>query len=139
MVKVIVGKKGTGKTKMLIDMVNRAVEEDRGSIVCIEAGRNLTYDIKYAARLIDIYDYPIAPGVDPLFAFICALHAQNFDVSHIFIDSLQKSARIDDLAEFERFIKQLDAFGSRHNIDFTVMLSCERELAEKHLSEYLQD
>ncbi len=137
MVKVIVGKKGTGKTKMLIDMVNQAVEENHGSVVCIEAGRNLTYDIKYAARLIDIYDYPIAPGVDPLFAFICALYAQNFDVTHIFIDSLQKSARIDDLAEFERFIKQLDAFSNAHQIEVTVMLSCERELAEKHLGQYL--
>ena len=70
MVKVIVGKKGSGKTKMLIDMVNHAVDEDHGSIVCIEAGRNLTYDINHAARLIDICDYPLAPGVDSLFAFI---------------------------------------------------------------------
>lgn len=137
MVKVIVGKKGSGKTKMLIDMVNQAVEEDHGSIVCIEAGRNLTFDIKYAARLIDIYDYPIAPGVDPLFAFICAIYAQNFDVTHIFIDSLQKSARVDDLAEFERFIGQLDAFSEKHQIKFTVMLSCDVELAQKHLGKYL--
>ncbi len=137
MVKVIVGKKGTGKTKMLIDMVNRAVEEDHGSIVCIEAGRNLTYDIKYAARLIDICDYPLAPGVDTLFAFICAIYAQNFDVTNIFIDSLQKAARIDDIEEFERFINQLDEFSEKHHIKFTVMLSCDRDLAEKHLSKYL--
>lgn len=137
MVKVIVGKKGTGKTKMLIDMVNRAVEEDHGSIVCIEAGRNLTYDIKYAARLIDICDYPLAPGVDVLFAFICAVYAQNFDVTHIFIDSLQKAAHIDDLAELARLVKQLDAFSEDHNIKFTVMLSCEKDVAEKYLGQYL--
>ena len=137
MVKVIVGKKGTGKTKMLIDMVNHVVEEDHGSIVCIEAGRNLTYDIKYAARLIDICDYPLAPGVDVLFAFICAIYAQNFDITNIFIDSLQKAAKIDDLAEFARFIEQLDQFSEQHHIKFTVMLSCEREEAEKYLQKYL--
>lgn len=137
MVKVIVGKKGTGKTKMLIDMVNHAVEEDHGSIVCIEAGRNLTYDIKHAARLIDICDYPLASGVDTLFAFLCAIYAQNFDVTHIFIDSLQKAARMDDIAEFARFIRQLDAFSEEHHIKFTVMLSCDRAEAEKHLSQYL--
>jgi len=137
LVKVIVGKKGSGKTKMLIEMVNHAVEEDHGSIVCIEAGRNLTYDIKHAARLIDICEYPLAPGVDSLFAFLCAIHAQNFDVTHIFIDSLQKAARIDDIKEFARFIDQLDKFSDENNIKFTVMLSCEREDAEQYLSKYL--
>lgn len=137
MVKVIVGKKGTGKTKMLIDMVNQAVEVDRGSIVCIEAGRSLTYDIKYEARLIDICEYPLASGADPLFAFICAVYAQNFDVTHIFIDSLQKAARTDDIAELERFVKLIDAFGEERNIQFTVMLSCEKDEAEAHLAQYL--
>ena len=137
MVKVIVGKKGSGKTKMLIDMVNHAVDEDHGSIVCIEAGRNLTYDINHAARLIDICDYPLAPGVDSLFAFLCAVYAQHFDVTNIFIDSLQKAARVDDIAEFERFIKQLDEFSEQHHIKFTVMLSCDRDVAEEHLSKYL--
>jgi hypothetical protein len=137
LVKVIVGKKGSGKTKMLIDMVNHAVSEDHGSIVCIEAGRNLTYDIKYSARLIDIYDYPIAPGVDTLFAFLCAIYAGNFDVTHIFIDSLQKASHSDDMAEFGRFAKLLDEFGKKHNIKFTFMLSCDRDAAEKYLAEYL--
>lgn len=137
MVKVIVGKKGSGKTKMLIDMVNHAVEENHGSIVCIEAGRNLTYDIKYAARLIDILEYPLAPGVDPLFGFICGIYAQNFDVTHIFIDSLQKSARTDDFGEFERFIRELDAFSTKQQIKVTVMLSCDEELAKEHLAQYL--
>lgn len=137
MVKLIAGKKGTGKTKLLIDMVNRAVEEENGSVVCIEAGRNLTYDIKYSARLIDICDYPLTPGVDSLFAFICAIYAGNFDVSHIFIDSLQKAARVDDIDQFEKFIGQIDCFGERHNVKFTVMLSCDITAAEERFSKYL--
>lgn len=63
---------------MLIDMVNKACEEENGSVVCIEGGRNLTYNIKYAARLVDICEYPIAAGVDAFFAFVCAIYSQNF-------------------------------------------------------------
>lgn len=137
LINLIVGHKGSGKTKMLIDMVNKACEEENGSVVCIEGGRNLTYNIKYAARLVDICEYPIAAGVDAFFAFVCAIYSQNFDITHMFIDSLQKAARTDDLSEFARLLDNMEAFSEKYGVNFTVMLSCEREEAEKYLGKYL--
>ena len=137
MINLIVGHKGSGKTKLLIDLVNKACEEEHGSVVCIEGGRSLTYNIKYSARLIDICEYPIAPGADTFFAFVCAIYAQNFDITHIFIDSLQKAARTDDLAELARLLDMLSAFGDRYGVKFTVMISCERGEAEQYFAQYL--
>ena len=137
LINLIVGHKGSGKTKMLIDMVNKACEEEHGSVVCIEGGRNLTYNIKYAARLVDILEYPIAPGIDAFFAFVCAIYSQNFDITHVFIDSLQKAARTEDLAQLALLLDKLEAFGEKYGVRFTVMLSCEREDAEKYFGKYL--
>ena len=119
------------------DMVNKACEEEHGSVVCIEGGRNLTYNIKYAARLVDILEYPIAPGIDAFFAFVCAIYSQNFDITHVFIDSLQKAARTEDLAQLALLLDKLEAFGEKYGVRFTVMLSCEREDAEKYFGKYL--
>ena len=137
MINLIVGHKGSGKTKMLIDMVNKACEEEHGSVVCIECGRNLTYNIKYAARLVDILEYPIAPGIECFYAFVCAIYSQNFDITHIFVDSLQKAARTDDLAELARLLDKLELFGEKYGVDFTIMLSCEQEDARAHFGKYL--
>ena len=138
MINLIVGHQGSGKTKILIDLVNKACEEENGSVVCIEGGQNLTYNIKYAARLVDVCEYPIAPGVDPFFAFICAIYSQNFDITHIFIDGLQKAARTDDLAELARFMQMLENFDAKYGVSFTVMLSSDDVEAEQYLAKYIK-
>lgn len=137
MINLIVGHQGSGKTKMLIDMVNKACEEENGSVVCIECGRNLTYNIKYAARLVDILEYPIASGVDAFFAFVCAIYSQNFDITHVFVDSLQKAARTDDMSELARLLDNMEAFSEKYGVRFTAMLSCDRADAEQYLGKYL--
>ena len=136
MVKVIMGEKGTGKTKLLIDMVNRAAEANDGSVVCIEGGRNLTYDIKYSARLTDYFDYPIEKSFDSLFAFICGIYAQNFDISHVFIDSLYKIAGPGGMPETEAFLKKLEDFGAANHVDFTVMITADKALASDEVRKY---
>ena len=137
LVKVILGKKGTGKTKLLIDMVNRAVTEETGDVVCLEGGRQLTYDISYAVRLVDVCDYELDMSYEVLFGFICGIYAQNFDVSHIFIDSLYKVCGCSDLAEAEKFIVRLDKFAQKNNVKFTIMISDEEENASENLKKYL--
>ena len=102
MVKLIVGLKGTGKTKMLIEMVNNATAASKGSVICLEKGDKLRFDIKYQARLIDVEEYNIADA-HALQGFVAGLHASNSDITHIFVDSALKICG-DDVAAFEEYV-----------------------------------
>ena len=110
MVKVIMGARGTGKTKKMVDLVNKAVNEEAGNVVCIEKGQNLRYNIKYSAKLIDISDYPMALSYDTIFAYICGVYSGNYDITHMFIDSLYKLTGEDDDAKAVEFLDKLDRF-----------------------------
>ena len=86
MVQLIIGLKGSGKTKKLVDMVRDAVNEETGDVVCIEKERKLTFDIPYQARLIDAGVYDIG-SYEFLRGLICGVHAGNYDITHFFIDN----------------------------------------------------
>lgn len=113
MVKLIVGLKGSGKTKTLIDMVNKAAAESKGSVICIEKGNKLNYDITHKARLIDTDSFMVADG-QALYGFVAGISAGNHDITDIFIDSALKICG-DDMAAFEAFVgevaKLADALG----------------------------
>ena len=117
MVKLIMGLSGSGKTKTLISLVSEAIEKEQGNVVCIEKSRHLTYDIPYQARLIRTDDYGVR-GNTMLLGFLCGLHAGNYDITHFFIDDLNKI--LDDRSNeaLEKFLDTLSAFGERENINF---------------------
>lgn len=119
MVKLIMGLSGSGKTKTLISLVSEAIEKEQGNVVCIEKSRHLTYDIPYQARLIRTDDYGVR-GNTMLLGFLCGLHAGNYDITHFFIDDLNKI--LDDRSNeaLEKFLDTLSAFGERENINFTI-------------------
>ena len=87
MIHVIMGLKGSGKTKKLIDGINTAVAQASGDVVCIEYGKKLTYDVTYKVRLVDSQEYGIK-SVEMLKGFLSGMHAGNFDITHVFIDNL---------------------------------------------------
>ena len=87
MVRVIMGVKGTGKTKQMIDLINSAVDSEHGNVVCIERGAKLTYDIHSKIRLVEASDYDMT-DLTFLKGFISGMVAGNFDITHVFIDSL---------------------------------------------------
>jgi energy-coupling factor transporter ATP-binding protein EcfA2 len=89
MIKLIVGSKGSGKTKAMIDMINAAVKTTTGNIVVVEKGMKLTYDIDHAARLIDLDEYKIMGG-EMLYGFIAGLMAGNYDITEIYVDGILK-------------------------------------------------
>ena len=89
MVTLLTGKKGSGKTKKLIDMVNAALEKSNGNVVVIEKGQQMTYNIPYAARLVDSDAYHVK-GQEALLGFISGICAGNYDVTDIFVDSTLK-------------------------------------------------
>ena len=111
MVQLIVGLKGTGKTKALIDEVNKAAESSHGAVVCIEYGRKLTYNIQYQARLVDAKDYDVNDA-SKLYG--------------LFIDSALKICQ-DDIASFEEFILNTDKITRKNNITCLITASIAPE------------
>lgn len=89
MIKLIVGTKGSGKTKAMIDQINTAVKTTNGNVVVVEKGMKLTYDIDHAARLIDLDEYKISGG-EMLYGFVAGLLAGNYDITEMFIDGILK-------------------------------------------------
>ena len=121
MVKLIVGVKGTGKTKTLIDMTNEALSESSGNVVCIEKGTKLKFDVKHQARLINTTEYGIC-GADALYGLVCGLYAADYDISHIFIDSALKICK-ENLEDFTRFLNLADNISNKNNFRFVITSS----------------
>lgn len=136
MVKVILGLKGSGKTKQLIQSINETVKQDSGSVVCIEKGDALRYDVSYRCRLIDASTYQLF-GYTFLKGFICGLHAGNFDITNIFIDSFYKIIAEPSEEKTKEFLEWCDAFGEANNIRFTVSLSRDAATAPDWMKKYV--
>lgn len=136
MVKLIMGVKGSGKTKQLIELINNAAKDEPGNVVCIEANRNMTYDIHYHIRLIDAQEFKLT-SYDLYRGFISGLYAGNYDISHVFIDNLCKAIGRELDGETEEFLAWLDAFGEQNNIKFTVTISADQAQASEAVKKYL--
>ena len=136
MVRLIMGVKGSGKTKQLIELINNAAKDEPGNVVCIEANRNMTYDIHYHIRLIDAQEYKLN-NYDLFRGFISGLYAGNYDISHVFIDNLLKTVGQGINGETEAFLDWLDAFGERNGIKFTVTISGDASAATEGMKKFL--
>ena len=135
MVRVIMGKKGSGKTKQMIDLINSAVQTEHGNVVCIEKGEKLTFDIHYQIRLVEASEYDIA-SYTALKGFVSGLYAGNYDITHVFIDSLTKIVGGDTNVETENFLDWLNAFSEKNGIKFTVTISDDASLASEGVKKY---
>ena len=135
MLKLIIGVKGTGKTKTLISMVNDAVEKSEGTVVCIEKGVGLRFDVKYTARLINTNDYLIFDA-EALYGFVAGILASNHDVTDLFIDSALKIAN-NDMAAFETFLKEVDELSNRLNVNVVATSSIPTEEASDIVKKYI--
>ena len=136
MVKVFMGLPGSGKTKHLIDLVNNAVENESGNVVCIELGQKLRFDLNHNAKLVDITEYDFQGSFETLTAFVSGMYAGNYDITHIFIDSTLKNAGTDDVAAIEDFLGRLDAFSEKTGVKFTVSLSTDVSRATDKIKKY---
>jgi len=135
MLKLIIGTKGTGKTKTLIEMVNNALDTTKGSVVCIEKGDKLKYDIKYQCRLIDTEEYLITDG-QSLYGFIAGILASNHDVTDIFVDSALKICQ-QDTESFDYFLKEVDSLLKTHDVNCVITSSLAIENASDIVKKYL--
>jgi energy-coupling factor transporter ATP-binding protein EcfA2 len=123
MITLIVGKKGSGKTKKLIEHANQAVKQSNGNVVVIEKGLKLTYDISHQARLIDTDAYGIQ-GADALSGFISGICAGNYDVTDIYVDSTLKIIG-QDMKAFTAFAEKMNTLSNLANTKITLLVSAD--------------
>ena len=135
MIRVIVGKKGSGKTKQVIEMINSAVDTEHGNVVCIEKGEKLMLDISHKIRLVEASEYDIA-DYTAMKGFISGLYAGNYDITHIFIDSLTKIIGSEVNFETEKFLDWLNVFSQKNGIKFTITISDEESLMSEGIKKY---
>ncbi len=130
MIKLIIGNKGSGKTKRLIDMVSSASQTTKGLVVCIEQGDTLTYSIPHKVRLVDSNAYGIS-GYSEYFAFLSGICAGDHDVTDVFGDAtLRIGGR--DYNALSAFLDRVSVLSEESNINFIFTISCdESELPEK--------
>ena len=136
MVRLIMGEKGTGKTKKLIEMINTTAQEDNGSVVCVEAKSTMTFDLHYHVRLISAYEYDLS-NYEALRGFLFGLYAGNYDISHVFVDNLCKIAGSTDWQAVEKFLHWLDCFSESNEVKFTVTVSADEDVATEGMRQYI--
>ena len=135
MIHVIMGLKGSGKTKKLLDAIHAAVADANGSVVCIEYGKKLTYDVSYKVRLCDSQEYGIC-SPEMLKGFLSGLHAGNFDITHVFIDNLYKTIG-QDKAAAEDFVTWCAKFAADNNMEITMTISEDPAAAPEAMKQYI--
>lgn len=135
MVKLIMGLKGSGKTKKLVELVKDAVESETGSVVCIEKDKNLTYDIPYTARLIHASEYGIETN-ELLKGFISGLHAGNYDITHVFIDNFYKMLSDTSNEAVAELLDWMESFSVRESVKFTISATAEPESVSDGIRKY---
>lgn len=125
MVELIVGKKGKGKTKVLLDRVNGTVKEANGSIVYLDKSTKHMYELNNKVRLIDVSSYPIK-NADEFVGFICGIISQDHDLEQIYLDSFLKVAKLED-ADITNTLEQLDKIGQTYNVSIIISISLDKE------------
>ena len=135
MIRVILGLKGSGKTKKLIEAIHETLASANGDVVCIEYGKKLTYDVNYKVRLVDSQEYAIT-NTAMLKGFMSGLHAGNFDITHVFIDNLYKTIG-NDVAAAEDFIGWCAQFAAVNNMNITMTISEDPANLSEDVKKYL--
>jgi len=125
MIKLIIGNKGAGKTKKLIDMVNACVENSDGNVVCVEKEPKLTYDISSKARLLETDTYRIS-GCKAFYGFLAGICAGNYDVTDVLVDATFKIVGR-DYEKLPQFFEMLSELSAATDVDFVFTISCDKE------------
>ena len=135
MVKILVGHKGTGKTKQMVELANTAVEERKGSIVFIIKDDRLKHDLNYNIRMVVMDEFEYVTNIDEYIGFIYGIISSNSDIELIFIDSILKHADI-AIRDLPVFLKRLQNISDRHNVEFIVSLSADLDELDASVRQY---
>ncbi len=135
MVKFILGAKGSGKTKLMIDMANEAGKKSNGSVVYIDRDRNHIHDLDRKLRFIDTSDFNI-DSLKSFYGFLCGVISQNYDIEQIYIDGQKIITNAPD-EQLEEFIFHLKKLGEKFGANFVLSSSRNQEAAPEFLKEYM--
>ena len=135
MIKLLIGHKGSGKTKKMIELANSSLETINGSIVFINKNQRLMYDLKYKIRVVCMEDFPLITNVDEYIGFLYGVISQDHDIELIFIDSILHYADI-NTSNVEDFLERLNIISTTYGMDFIVSLSADKENLGDFLSKY---
>lgn len=126
MIDAIIGHKGSGKTAKLVNAIVELAGSKDNNIVCIESGKRFDQSIPYTVRLIDINEFPVQ-GYDQLLAFISGMNAKDYDISHLFIDSVYKVAKVEGAEGLESFIESLEQLSEKAHVHMVLTISEDPE------------
>lgn len=135
MIKLIVGVKGTGKTKQLIELVSQALNTTNGDVVCIEKGDKLRFDVNYRCRLVDTEAFGVTDAAS-LYGFVAGILASNHDVTDVFIDSALKICQ-EDTAAFDEFLKKADVIAEKNDAKLVITASIPAENVTETMKQYI--
>lgn len=134
MIKLITGRKGTGKTKRLIDNINTAVAETNGCLVCVEKGETLRRSISYKVRWVGVEQFDIA-GYENFYGFLAGMLAGNYDIKEIFVDGILKIGGA-DYDELGKMFAKLDKLTGKDTI-VTFTVSADNDELPESVTKYL--
>ena len=137
MIKVIIGNKGHGKTKRLIELVNTCVENSDGNVVCVEKEPKLTYDVSSRARLLETDTYAIK-GHKAFYGYLAGICAGNYDVTDVLVDATFKIVGR-DYNEPIKFFDMLSDLSEASDVNFYFTLSCDKEDLPVELFDYCEE
>ena len=137
MIKLIIGNKGAGKTKKLIDLVNSCVENSDGNVVCVEKEQKLTYDVSSRARLLETDTYRIS-GHKAFYGFLAGICSGNYDVTDILIDATFKIVGR-DYSKLPLFFEMLSELSEATDVDFIFTISCDKEDLPVEIFDYCEE
>ncbi|MBE7033388.1 MAG: ATP-binding protein [Ruminococcaceae bacterium] len=136
MINVIIGEKGTGKTARLIDAVHNAEKVATGSVVFINKGKRHVLDLSHKVRLVDTEEYGIN-SYDAFYGFVCGILSQNYDIAHVFVDSITKIVN-DDMAALEAFLDKINVVAEQNNAEIQIILSMNPADASDAIKKYVK-
>ena len=135
MIKLIVGTKGTGKTKAMIEHINAVTKTTSGNVVVLEKSMQLTYDIDHAARLIDLDDYTVC-GYEMLYGFVAGVLAGNYDITEMFVDGTLKICN-HDVAGLGAFLSKVNKIAAASNTNITFTISADLDALSDEVKQYI--
>ena len=135
MVKLLIGRKGSGKTKQMIDLANQSLEQRDGSIVFINKDNRLMLDLKYRIRVVCMEEYPHITNIDEYIGFVYGVISSDHDIQVIFIDSILKHADV-QIEHLEEFLSRLSKISEMYGPDFVVSLSAEQAEIGEFIKQY---
>jgi hypothetical protein len=134
MIQIIHGKKGTGKTKRILDMANQAIADQKGDIVFIDDDNRYMFDLRHEVRFVNAGEYGMV-SPEMFLGFLSGMIAQNFDVSQVFIDAFLKLIKV-GINQTEWFFTRLEELSEKHNISFVLSISGDDEDMPAYLQKY---